>query len=204
MTGPTFVDLFSGAGGLTLGLQSAGWRPLLAVDNWPEALETYQANVDERHTWLTDIRDVDAASLLARADGMPEWIVGGAPCQGFSTVGRRDRRDARNGLVRQFQRLVAAIRPTGFLLENVMGLRDMQYEHSVRALFEKLGYSVSSMVLTSADFGVPQLRRRMIFVGHREERFFVGPKPSYQEKDYITVWDAIGDLPQLGPGETST
>lgn len=201
--GPTFIDLFSGAGGLTLGLTLAGWQPLLAIDNWPEAVETHEFNFPGHPVWLADICDVTRNQLEARLPFQPDWVVGGPPCQGFSTVGQRRVEDDRNGLIREFHRVVTVLKPQGFLLENVLGLKDMKFTHAVTVLFEKLGYTVSALVLKAADYGVPQLRRRTIFVGHRSGAYFMGPRKSRADGTYNTVWDAIGDLPPLEAGEAA-
>lgn len=201
---PTFLDLFSGAGGLTLGLSRAGWTPLLGVDHWADAVATYRANFDDHPALDVDVADLDARRLAEVLPERPEWIVGGPPCQGFSTIGKRQREDPRNQLVREFKRIVDALRPEGFVIENVLGLKDMRFEQAIQALFSESGYTVSFHVLRAADFGVPQLRRRVLFVGHRDQGRFDGPLPTHAETDYVTVGEAIGDLPPVGPGETRT
>lgn len=121
---------------------------------------------------------------------------------GFSTIGKRERSDERNQLVLEFARVVKLLRPFGFLMENVLGLKDMSFVRPVESIFRKLGYEVTTIVLTSADYDVPQLRRRVVFVGNREGQFFAGPEASVATP--VTVWDAIGDLPALGPGQVAT
>ena len=196
----TFVDLFSGAGGLSLGLAQAGWQPVLAIDNWPDAVETYRANFHDHPILLDDIKNVKEGVLGSHLAESPDWVVGGPPCQGFSTVGKRERSDPRNRLVRDFARVVAILRPQGFVVENVVGLRDMDFVGSVTKLFAKLGYEVTSLIVRSADYGVPQLRHRIFFVGNRNGLQFIRPRPTHLGK-HTTVWDAIGDLPALLPGE---
>lgn len=195
------MDLFSGAGGLSLGLKQAGWTPLLAVDNWPDAVETYSAHFDEP-IHRESISDLTENSLREQLSDTPSWIVGGPPCQGFSTVGKRHRKDPRNFLVREYARVVNILRPEGFLIENVVGLRDMRFIGFIEALFSQIGYGVTPIVLAAADYGVPQLRRRILFIGDRERRAFIPPEPLYS--DCVSVWDAIGDLPELKPGEVAT
>jgi DNA (cytosine-5)-methyltransferase 1 len=203
MSPPTFLDLFSGAGGLSLGLSRAGWNPLLAVDSWRDAVATYRRNFGDHPIVDVDIAELTNARLANLLEGEPDWIVGGPPCQGFSTVGKRVRHDPRNRLVSEFRRVVKALRPEGFLIENVLGLKDMRFESEVIEAFHELGYDVTFHVLRAADHGIPQLRRRVVFVGHREQGFFNRPSPSHSKERYVTVWDAIGDLPSLGPGETT-
>ncbi len=203
MNGPTFLDLFAGAGGLSLGLRNAGWKHLLAIEYWSDAARTYADNFGDDSVWKVDIADASAAELAKRLEARPDWIVGGPPCQGFSTVGRRQRQDPRNQLFLEFKRVVDAVRPEGFILENVLGLKDMRFVEEVRAAFGRSGYGVSFMVLKAADFGVPQLRRRVVFVGRLGSARFLPPSPTHAEGPYVSVWEALGDLPALDPGQTA-
>lgn len=128
---------------------------LLASDHWDDAVVTYRRNMPDHQVINTDIRDLTVARLRKLLPAKPDWIVGGPPCQGYSTVGRRNRSDPRNVLFMEFRRLVAGIKPKGFVIENVLGLKDMSYEHEVAESFKELGYRVRFMVLTSAEYGVP-------------------------------------------------
>ena len=130
--------------------------------------------------------------------------MGGLPCTGFSTVGKRDREDPRNALVQHYARIVSILKPKNFLIENVLGMRDMGFVQPVCRLFRDMGYAVAPMVVRSADFGVPQLRRRVLFVGDRNGLFFDQPMPTHAEREFVTVWDAIGDLPEVKPGQIKT
>lgn len=201
---PNFVDLFSGAGGLSLGLKRAGWRELLAVDFWEDAVETHQKNIPEHNVICRDIREFDAADIRAAVGDEPDWVVGGPPCQGFSTIGKRDRDDPRNELVLEFLRIVEGLEPRGVLVENVPGVRDMDFVDTICVAFDEIGYTVTPFILRAADYGVPQLRRRIFFIGDREGRTFKTPEPTHGRNEWITVWDAIGDLPELQPGERKT
>ena len=203
MGAPTFFDLFAGAGGLSLGLQQAGWNCLGATDVWDAAVETYRANLPGHSAHTIDIHDIDAAWLGRNLVDHPDWVVGGPPCQGWSTVGKRIWDDERNELFTEFMRVVRLLEPANFLIENVLGLRDMGAAPDVRALFEGIGYTVSFHVVRAAAFGVPQMRRRVIFVGSREGLDYGEPIHSVREGEFTTVWDAIGDLPVVGPGETA-
>lgn len=200
----TFIDLFSGAGGLTLGLVNAGWRPRLAVEHWDDAVETYRANFTDHPVFDRDIAELTEAKLRDYLNETPDWVVGGPPCTGFSTVGKRDREDPRNALVHHYARVVSILKPKNFLIENVLGMRDMGFVQPICSLFRSIGYAVAPMVVCSADFGVPQLRRRVIFVGDRDGRLFDQPLPTHAEREWVSVWDAIGDLPEVKPGETKT
>jgi DNA (cytosine-5)-methyltransferase 1 len=197
----TFVDLFAGAGGLSWGLQQAGMQCLLASDHWEDALVTYQHNMPDHPVISADISNLSVARLARLLPEKPDWIVGGPPCQGYSTVGKRNRSDPRNVLFLEFRKLVAGIKPKGFLIENVLGLKDMSFEQEVAESFKELGYRVRFMVLTSAEYGVPQLRRRVVFVGHKDRGLFQGPPITHDSETYVSVADAIFDLPVVGPGQ---
>jgi DNA (cytosine-5)-methyltransferase 1 len=197
----TFVDLFAGAGGLTRGLMDAGWHPLLAVEHWGEAVETYRANLPGHPVFDKDIADLSEGKLRDFLNDVPDWVVGGPPCTGFSTVGKRLRDDPRNSLVQHYARIVSALRPKNFLIENVLGMRDMGFVQPICQMFRGLGYAVAPMVVCSADFGVPQLRRRVVFIGSRDGLLFDQPTPTHTQSERVSVWDAIGDLPEVKPGE---
>lgn len=178
-------------------------RPLLASDHWSDAVATHRHNMPSHPVLLRDIRELKVNELLEAAGGTPDWIVGGPPCQGYSTVGKRNRDDPRNVLFLEFRRLVEGVQPSGFVIENVLGLKDMSFEKEVAASFSDLGYEVTFKVVTAAEHGVPQLRRRVIFVGHKNRGRFLGPTPTRTSETFVTVDDAIGDLPHLRAGEQS-
>jgi DNA (cytosine-5)-methyltransferase 1 len=197
-----FLDLFSGAGGLSLGFVQAGWDCVGAVDAWPDAVATYRANFPTHRARLADLVDFRVEEFGV-VPGTVDWVIGGPPCQGFSTIGKRVREDPRNTLVQQFAKVVRQLAPAGFLIENVVGLRDMKFVAEVRALFEALGYDMFHTVLRAADYGVPQLRHRIFFVGTQPGVAFRFPERSLSPENYVTVWDAIGDLPELRAGESA-
>lgn len=199
---PTFIDLFAGAGGLSLGLQEAGWEGLLALDNWAAAMETHRQNLPNHVARTIDITEVDQRWLSRQLHVRPDWIVGGPPCQGWSTIGKRQWDDERNDLFTHFMRIVRALEPEGFLIENVVGLRDMGAQSAVQELFSNSGYTVDFQIVRAADFGVPQLRRRILFVGRRDGLRLKTLRPTRTEDNYEAVWSAIGDLPEVQPGET--
>ena len=120
---PTSIDLFCGAGGLTLGLEHAGFETRLGSDNWRPAVETFAANFRGVPVLAADARDLTPADLLAQADlsVSPDIISGGPPCQGFSSAGAKDGDDARNTLVSVYARLAAEILPRAVVFENVEG-----------------------------------------------------------------------------------
>jgi DNA (cytosine-5)-methyltransferase 1 len=200
---PKFVDLFAGSGGLSYGLQQAGWEPILACEIWDDAVQTYRTNFGDHPVFYNDIKLLSEKALGDLLDGDPDWVVGGPPCQGFSTIGKRKANDERNGLFKEFGRVVSILRPKNFLIENVLGLRDMSFVQPVCHYFRQLGYSVSPFVVRAADFGVPQLRRRVLFVGSLDGYFFDQPSPTHTENEWISVNQAIGDLPMLLAGASA-
>ncbi|MGB0834753.1 MAG: DNA cytosine methyltransferase [Psychrobium sp.] len=195
-----FIDLFAGAGGLSLGLQRAGLTPILGVELNEDACNTYNSNLDHP-CWQKDITKLTGEELLTYTNEKPDLLAGGPPCQGFSTIGKRDKKDERNNLVGDFIRIAGEIKPDFVLIENVLGMRDMDFVPHVEAALEDLGYTVKHFILTSADYGVPQLRRRIIFLGSLNSISVFKPTPILNESNYVSVFDAIGDLPALEQGQ---
>ncbi len=170
---PTVVDLFAGTGGLSLGFESAGFRTV-GFEKLPDACETYRRNLraDCRQVVLDERTDFAAFDA-----GSPVALIGGVPCQPFSTGGnQKGAGDARNGFP-AFLAAAAALRPPLVLFENVPGLlgRSRPYFDSVVAALVALGYTVEHRVLDAADFGVPQRRRRLVVVGHHGDWRFPEP-----------------------------
>jgi DNA (cytosine-5)-methyltransferase 1 len=206
---PRFLDLFCGIGGLGLGLQKAGLIPVGGVDHWADALDTFRRNHPGVKCVKADVASLTVAKLESALDldvATVDVVAGGPPCQGFSTVGKRDSDDPRNGLWRGFFDLVRLIRPRYVVIENVEGLNVMKggtIRDGIIREFQEIGYGMKATLLRAADYGVPQLRKRMVFLGWlqgaNEPRF---PKPNCLE--YVTVADAVFDLPPLNPGETRT
>lgn len=200
-TFPTAIDLFSGAGGLTLGLRRARFKVLAAVEVDPLAAETYRSNFPSVHLWEMDIRDLSVSRVLRELGIRPgrlDLLAGCPPCQGFSSLrslnGHSRVRDQRNDLVLEFVRFVKGLRPKTVMLENVPGLvGDRRLSRLQRALRE-FGYSVTVSVLDTSRFGVPQRRRRMILLASRSQHLSVAPETSPE----MTVRDAIGALPPAG------
>lgn len=188
-----YIDLFSGCGGLSLGLGQAGWKGLFAVEKDPMAFSTFRHNlVDSKHshfnwpTWLpkkeTTIQDllVNHKENLLLLQGHVDLIAGGPPCQGFSLAGRRDIKDPRNKLSNEYVRMVDIIRPKYILLENVRGFNSSfkaiageevrkPYSIIVKEKLERIGYKIFTDFVCSSSFGVPQSRTRFIMVGIRKD-----------------------------------
>jgi DNA (cytosine-5)-methyltransferase 1 len=197
------TDLFSGAGGLSLGLKEAGFTPVFAFDSDRYACETYRRNLGEH------IHQVDALSFRANfirevtglVPGEATLVCGGPPCQGFSIQRRGERTDPRNDLVVIFARLATELAPAVILMENVPGLvgkRGTEHLQSVTKIFEAGGYKYSSAVLDAADYGVPQHRNRAFVVAWHPDRvkYFAFPETTHSDGMWRTVRDAIGDLPE--------
>jgi DNA (cytosine-5)-methyltransferase 1 len=164
------IDLFCGAGGTVLGLENAGYRTALAVDNWEPAIATLEANFPRLRRLQADLTEIDGSELLRHAQlhGPPDVIAGGPPCQGFSSAGARRSDDERNTLVSRFACLVAEIRPRAFIFENVEGFLTAEAGSRVVELLDPViqaGYRVHLRKVNAANFGVPQLRKRVIGVG---------------------------------------
>lgn len=163
------VDLFSGAGGLSLGLAAGGLRVLAASDAWKSAAATYSHNFSNHVFVQTDARDLTAASLKV-SSGLgtePLILVGGPPCQGFSSAGARRAGDHRNSLVAVFAKLAAALGPEVVVFENVEGFLTADAGNFVLDLLDPLiesGYQIQVRKVNVANFGVPQLRKRVICI----------------------------------------
>jgi len=199
------VDLFAGAGGLSLGFQWAGWRSVVASDIDAYAMATFARNI-HRGVVVGDIREASVrASIIARAKrkrGVPLVLVGGPPCQGFSTAGKkRSRGDDRNQLFREYCALVNAVAPDAFLFENVTGLLNMEggavFAEVVAAL-KRVADDVQVWRVSADEYGVPQRRKRVILIGTRGRDVPVQPATSAQR---VSVQDALSDLPALAAGE---
>lgn len=167
-SGCTFIDLFAGAGGLSEGLRQVGWRPVAGTDVDPDACATYRCNFPEAMTLCGDVRRPDVRHHLLGASRGVDVVVGGPPCQGFSQVRSHSRLidDPKNSLYREFVRLVGALAPRAFIMENVPGMAQMGVLEQVQDDLAQRGrYHVHPMVLDAADFGVPQTRKRLVFIG---------------------------------------
>jgi DNA (cytosine-5)-methyltransferase 1 len=203
---PTLVDLFCGAGGLSLGFRDAGFQPVYAADWDGLACKTYEKNLGP-HVQSVDLGAVDPdefAGQILESVGEVDVVAGGPPCQGFSIQRRGAAKDPRNELATQFAKIAVRLRPKAIVMENVptiLGSRGQQYVSRIFREWEQAGYEVNSTVLQAADFGVPQLRRRAFIVAIRDDlrTAFDFPKPTHSPDDYVTVRDAIGDLPPPPP-----
>lgn len=194
---PTVLDLFSGCGGLSFGLSEVGYEVLLGIDNWKPALETFKANHPEAQVLNADISKLTGKKIRDLVKKKVDVVVGGPPCQGFSLSGPRNFHDSRNRLYLDFIRLVRELKPKAFIIENVPGLGSLfggTVKERILQKFGKMGYKMNAKVVNASDYGVPQNRRRIIFVGTKGKKRFEFPQPSHEENK-LTVFDAISDLP---------
>jgi DNA (cytosine-5)-methyltransferase 1 len=192
-----FIDLFCGAGGMSYGFEMAGFKPVLAIDNWQDALDTYKHNNPNGTTLCADLSNIDVKKIAEDYNLKDiDLIIGGPPCQGFSVAGKRIVDDIRNKLYKSFVSFVEYFSPKAFVMENVpniLSIGDGIVRESILADFRNLGYDVQYKILTASDYGVPQNRRRAIFVGLKKGTFTF-PEPSVKER--ITASQALSDLPE--------
>lgn len=167
--GMTFIDLFCGCGGLSHGLEMAGHHCLLGVDMDINAIASFKRNHPDAQAWNGDIKKLNN-NILRKLIGTEkvDMVVGGPPCQGFSTVGKGDVGDIRNQLFRQFVRVVKETRPRIVIFENVTGMvakKNASILKKVFGMFEELGYNMEARVMSAEEYGVPEMRRRTIIMG---------------------------------------
>lgn len=168
----SLVDLFAGAGGLSVGFQNAGFTIRAGADFDPDAMATFARNFPGARKIVGDLRDRDIRDQVVEVATGADLIVGGPPCQGFSQVRNHSRLidDPKNSLYREFVEIVGQVRPPAFVMENVQGMAQMGVKEQVISDLSLDGaYRVEAQLLDAADFGVPQTRKRLIFIGVRED-----------------------------------
>ena len=186
------IDLFAGCGGLSLGFQNAGFVIVAAFDNWDEAIDIYQRNFN--HPIIKrDLGDTDDLSDLERFQ--PDVIIGGPPCQDYSSAGHRDEDLGRAKLTIDFAKIVTQLQPQYFLMENVPNIQKSDKLTQVLDMFHKAGYGISRMVMDASKCGVPQKRRRYIVIGGLGEKdgFLDEILISGQSNKSMTMRDYFGD-----------
>lgn len=197
-THPNIIDLFCGCGGFSLGFERAGFNVLLGIDVWKDALTTYAYNHKYSKTLQADLSLISPTDAELLLDGKSiDVIIGGPPCQGFSIAGKRIVDDIRNKLYKSFVSFVAHFRPKAFVLENVPNILSIGngiVRDSIITDFSSLGYSIEYQVMTASDFGVPQNRKRAIFVGFKDGTHFNFPEHFKTPK--VTAREALSDLPE--------
>ena len=192
------LDLFSGCGGLSYGFELVGFKVIAGIDNWSDALQTFKLNHSNATILNIDLGNVSPVEIKKKV-GKIDVIVGGPPCQGFSISGHRNLNDPRNKLYKGFVELVKTFKPRVFVLENVPNLVSIgggKIKDEIIKDFENIGYKVKYKILLASDYGVPQNRKRVIFVGVKDKSDFNFPEPSTPNiNDKITTYQAISDLP---------
>lgn len=192
------LDLFCGCGGMSLGFEMAGYHILLGIDVWEDALKTYKFNHKNSKTLCDDLSKLSPSIVEKEIEGKTvDVIIGGPPCQGFSIAGKRIVDDERNKLYKSFVRMVGHFKPKAFVLENVPNILSMAngaIRDAIISDFSELGYKVVTKVLLASDYGVPQNRKRAVFVGLLSGKEFEYPKPTVEVP--VTAWEAISDLPE--------
>ena len=214
--GLNMIDLFCGAGGFSVGASWAGFNPVLGIDHFEPAIRTWEHNHPNAIACLGDIRkiapEVCRDRLQEKGIHHIHLLTGGVPCQGFSLANRKHNDDdPRNFLFLEYMKYVRVFTPDYIILENVSGMtmrKGGQFVDDIKAAMDDLGYNVTIQLVNAAEFGVPQLRKRLIFVGVRRNvglaNEYVFPEPIITNPaEYVTVHDAFSDLPRLDAGETS-
>ena len=191
------VDLFAGAGGLSLGAEMAGISVKIAVENDIYAAQTYQANHPNTVVVAKDIKEI--TELQLNCEGNTLVLFGGPPCQGFSTSNKktRNKKNPKNWLFQEFVRIAKMIEPDWIVLENVRGIVETErgyFSNLIVKEISELGYTCSTMVLCASDYGVPQTRSRFFLIASRHGLTVTEPPKS---NEFITVKDAFSDLPIL-------
>ncbi len=208
----TSIDLFSGCGGLTKGFSMVGIRSIFASDIDENAAKTFCRNFPDTPFLCKSITDIEKNEVDELLEGrVPDIIIGGPPCQGFSLANKRRNKikdDPRNKLFYGFVKFINWYSPKAFVMENVKGLLSMQNGEVIKTIVEEFtnageyGYNVAYKVLVASDYGVPQNRERVILIGYRKDLNIQPQHPEPYELDHlVTVDEAIGDLPQIGAGQ---
>lgn len=206
----TAIDLFCGAGGLSEGLRQAGFHVLAGNDFDDVAGATYTRTHKEAKFLGGPIQNLSTEDFLSAARlkaGQLDVLAGGPPCQGYSVYNhQRGMHDARSNLFREYLRLVEGLAPRWVIMENVTGIMSAGNGFAFRAIqegFAQLGYEIEFKVLKAEQYGVPQERRRVVFLGNRVGEPIAWPEPTHgaDQRPFVSVLDAISDLPPLGNGE---
>lgn len=217
------IDLFCGAGGLSTGLKKSGFRLCLGVDIDEKALKTYKCNLKRTKVLKEDIKKVTGEKIteLTGINRRDNFLLAGCPpCQGFSSLGKRDANDEKNELVYEYIRIINELEPSFILMENVPGMSNGVGKEIFKNVVKELeeNYHVEYATLNAADFGVPQIRKRLVLHGIRndvydnlgldKEKQKILPKSTHSKekkkgyRKWVTVRKAIFDLPIIGAGES--
>lgn len=201
----TVVDLFSGAGGLSLGFQQEGMDIVLANDNDPNAGATFKKNHPDVYFYEKDIKTLDRKKLnMILGKTKVDVLVGGVPCQSFSMKGPRilnsERSDPRDFLFKEFLRIVKIVKPKIAVIENVKGIlssRNGKIKDAIINEFLESGYKIDYKLVNAAEFGVAQLRERVVFIASRLSGEIIFPNPTHSIENYVGVYDVLKDPPEI-------
>jgi DNA (cytosine-5)-methyltransferase 1 len=203
-----YIDLFSGAGGFSGGFDLEGFKNVFSIDSDSQSCETYRYNFPKHKLIEDSIENIEEKKIkLLIKNKKIDVIIGGPPCQGFSmagVMGRKFVNDPRNKLFKEFAKIVSIVRPKFFVMENVQRLfihNKGKTRNEILEYFKKLNYFVECKVLNSADYGLPQVRRRVFFIGSLKKCNIIFPEPT--GKSYVSIKEAINNLPKLKSGQTS-
>lgn len=187
------VDLFCGCGGLSLGFELAGFDVVSAYDNWETALKTYGRNFRHKAS-LLDLKDVEHSVDVIKEDA-PDMIIGGPPCQDFSSAGKRDEDNGRGDLTVCYSEIIGRVHPRWFVMENVERILKTEKLQRAKAIFKESGYGLSQMVLDASLCNVPQKRKRFILIGALGENdgFMDEILVKNLSERPMTVYDYLGD-----------
>jgi DNA (cytosine-5)-methyltransferase 1 len=186
------VDLFSGCGGLSLGFQNAGFDVVAAFDNWKKAAEIYKANFSHP-IFETDLSNITDFGIFKKFN--PEMIIGGPPCQDFSSAGKRDEDNGKGDLTVNFAEIIANVKPEWFVMENVERITKTKKLVEAKKIFKENGYGLTSVTLDASYCNVPQARKRFFLVGHLNspDNFLEYYLNKNQNKKPMTIYDYLGN-----------
>lgn len=200
----TVIDLFAGVGGLSLGFSEEGFEVVYANEYDKSIAKSFKLNHPKAEVDDRDITEIDIENTFSKYKDKITVVMGGPPCQGFSQKGKRiGLRDPRNFMFQKFVDVVRVVSPEFFILENVPNILTAEngyFKKEIIEMFSELGYDVKATVLKAEQFGVPQTRRRAVFLGRKNKLEFEIPTGN---KERVTVSEAIDDLPKLKSGEGS-
>lgn len=187
------IDLFCGCGGLSLGFQEAGYKITAAFDNWDEAIKLYKKNF-EHPVYKQNLSDVESSSRIISVLH-PDIIIGGPPCQDFSSAGNRNEDNGRGLLTVCYAQIIANVRPKWFVMENVEKIKGTKKLLQAKDIYTKTGYGLTQVVLDASYCGVPQKRKRFFLIGLRgaKDDFMQGHLLANLSKHPMTIRDYVGN-----------
>lgn len=187
----SFIDLFSGCGGFSAGMELSGHRCLLGVDFDKDAINTFKLNHEHSETFCGDIKQLSKNKLDELLKGQTvDMVIGGPPCQGFSTIGKGEASDERNSLFKEFVRVVKTTNPKIVIFENVTGILASKNKNILAQIFKSfqdLGYKMDARVLSSDEYGVPETRRRTIIIGSKDCASPIFPQITHGDRGSMPI-----------------